>query len=138
MTEFNIKFNKTDHGESKLPVVFLDGGILFPQNVIVVQGLAGFRLEDVNNQNLEGVKVCVLARSYEGQLTLPITEGDETQSAASYGTVANVSGVTKLGNGQFGLILKGSKAVKIDSLDQADGRYQAVVKPVEHIIPQNH
>ena len=125
----NISTSREDRKNTtkdSLPVVFLDGGTLFPQNILINQGLSGLRLEDVGTQDLlDGLNVLVVSRSVEGFFENHIAGDKEKRSHATYGTIAHVSGVTKLTNGQYGLVLKGAWPCKVNKIRSKNGRYVA-------------
>lgn len=117
----------------KSPAIFLEGGILFPQNVIILPGLAGFRLEDVGSQNVEGLSLCVIPKGVEGEFDNELLENGEKYSYPNVGTIASVSGVTKLNSGQYGLIIKGSHAVNLSDLEDENGRYFVNASKIPHV-----
>lgn len=120
-------------GDGLYPVVFLEGGILFPQNVVVVPGLEGFRLEDLGSHDLEGLMVCVVSKSENLQLDSKFTSKDKSSfSYSSVATIASVSSVAKVANGQFGLVLKGKRAVVVESLRYKEQRFFSVVKDISY------
>lgn len=127
-----LGYQASDNSQREI-VVFLDGGILFPHNVVIVPGLAGFRIEDIGGHTLDGIDVVVVSRSYEKHLNSDFEMRKQRFSHADVGVLASVSGVTKMQNSQYGLILKGQNAVKIKQITFDGGRPFA---KVEKLVPK--
>ncbi len=110
-----------------LGVIFLEGGVLFPNQTLPIPSMEGIRIEDVQSSEPGKFRVGVLARG-----TGPLFPGpnpfEPEAGIASIGTEATITGVTKLPNGQIGLVLKGRRRFKVLSIDFEGPRPMASIE----------
>jgi ATP-dependent Lon protease len=78
--------------------------------------MEGIRIEDVQNSEPGKFRVGVLARGHGPLFPGPNPFEPET-GIAGIGTEATITGVTKLPNGQIGLLLKGKRRFQVRSID---------------------
>jgi len=112
---------------AELPLIFLEGGVLFPHQTIPVPSMEGIRIEDVQSAEPGNFRVGVVAKAAGSEFSNFGPIQGET-GYASVGIEAVVSGVAKLPGGQFGLILKGRRRFSIEAINWDGSQPVARVK----------
>lgn len=111
-----------------MPLVFLEGAVLFPHNVIVVPSLEGFSLQDLGESEFKEFRVLVTTSS-ENELAVGLQlEKDSPDGGfwvSKIATMATITGVTKVGSGQLGLVLKGRRPCILERVWAENRRYHA-------------
>ena len=131
MANLDVPHN-SNADSSVLGVIFLEGGVLFPFQVLPIPTMEGIRIEDVQNSEPGKFRVGVLAKG-RGPLFSELNPFDPETGFAKIGTEAIITGITKLPNGQLGMVLKGRRRFSVDSIDYEGVSPQAKVTWLPHL-----
>lgn len=114
-----------------LPTIFLEEGVLFPGNVVPVTAREGLRPSDLDEAKSGHLRIAVLAKSADPSFTLEVDQSGI--NAASVGVEAIVVGLMKMGDEQYGVVLRGLRRVEALQLEEDEGFFTSTIKYVDDL-----